>query len=174
MKTDTPEVDQAIVILLATSPNLPQSLETFINTFPEEHREQLALDYGAAIEQFTTIPMQQLQITQDLGAYNQSEMIKTADPHELQLLKCPTCGGVHFRHAGYMIALLPFVEKQEAKAGGSQVPVYVCVKDRTSFIHWDSKIQIVSDFIDLEAWEKFEKEASKAVGPGQIGGYGNC
>ena len=73
---------------------------------------------------------------------------------------------MHFRHAGYVLPLLPFSEEEKAKVGGGQVPVYVCVKDRTSFIHHNSIIHIISDLIDLEAWEKFEKVAHKATGPG--------
>ena len=164
-----PEINHEVVVVLATSQNSSQLLDTFIITYPKEIQEQLRIEYSTAIQEYLNSKPVKLEITQDLGRYSQSEVTKKADVKELQLLKCPTCGAMHFRHAGYVLPLLPYEEKQAAKVGGIAQPVYVCVKDRTSFIHYDSQIQIVSDFIDLEAWEKFEKKVNKAVGPG-----GNC
>jgi hypothetical protein len=107
-----------------------------------------------------------VQITQNLGKYQQSEFVEKADVNELQLLKCPSCGNMHFRHAGYMLASMPYVDKQEAKIAVDNVQVMLCIKCKHSYIHRDGKLQDVTEHIDVKGWEKTEKEAHKQTGPG--------
>ena len=77
------------------------------------------------------------------------------------------CGSGHFRHAGYMKAMLPFL-----RAGGDKrvsvedMQVMICVKCRASYVWINEQMYDVTDQIDLKAWEKFEKEAHKTTGPG--------
>jgi len=86
----------------------------------------------------------------------------------LRLFKCPQCGHVHFRHAGYIEVPTPFVEpdKKEIKAVLSSQPVKLCINCKASYITYNSKVYDVTKLIDLNAWEKTEKEAHKATGPG--------
>lgn len=77
------------------------------------------------------------------------------------------CNGVHFRHAGYIHTMLPFMRSnQEKKVELQQYQVMVCVKCRASYVWVYDQLYDVSEHIDLEAWEKLEKEAHKATGPG--------
>ena len=84
----------------------------------------------------------------------------------LFFFKCE-CGGIHYRHAGYVEVFIPFL-----KAGGSkelvkdQRHVMVCVKCRRSYIWAGEQMYEVTDQIDLAAWEKTEVEMQKATGPG--------
>lgn len=77
------------------------------------------------------------------------------------------CGGVHFRHAGYVHNMLPFMRSnQEKKVELVNYQVMVCVKCRSSYIWAYDQLYDISEKIDLEAWEKVEKELHKATGPG--------
>lgn len=77
------------------------------------------------------------------------------------------CGGVHFRHAGYIHNMLPFMRaNQEKKVELQSYQVMVCVKCRSSYAWVYDQLYDISQHIDLEAWEKLEKEAHKATGPG--------
>lgn len=110
-----------------------------------------------------------LTITQDLGQHSQSDFVKEAEPDMLQLFKCPNDGHMHFRHAGYVMPMMPFTAKQENKVDVQALQVMVCVKCKHSYIAYDGKLHEVTALIDLNAWEKLEIEAHKATGPG-----GNC
>ena len=77
------------------------------------------------------------------------------------------CEGVHFRHAGYVEMLLPYM-----KPGGVKEvivenrQVMVCVKCRSSYV-WDgNQMHDITNRIDLNAWETAEVELNKATGPG--------
>lgn len=108
-----------------------------------------------------------VQITQDLGRFSQSEFVVKADPAKLQLFKCPNCGGLHFRHAGYVLPITPKIEEQVVKGELFTCCVYLCVKCKHSIVYGkDEKIHDITEYIDLNAWEKTEKEAHKATGPG--------
>lgn len=91
---------------------------------------------------------------------------KEVDDKKVFLFHCK-CGGQHFRHAGYVKVMQPYIE-----AGGEKrmicdnVQVMVCVACRTSLVWVNSQMYDVSDRVDLEAWEKAEKELQKATGPG--------
>lgn len=89
-------------------------------------------------------------------------------PEELNLFACPNCGKVHFRHAGYLETALPYQDNTSAnpKVATDERHVKICVSCKHAYITYDAKIWDVTKFIDLEAWEKTEKEAHKATGPG--------
>ncbi len=82
------------------------------------------------------------------------------------MFKCP-CGGSHFRHAGYIQVLLPFLKPGgEKRVHCDDHRVMVCVRCKKSFVWVNEQMHDVSARVDLEAWERTEKEAHKATGPG--------
>lgn len=88
-------------------------------------------------------------------------------PEEMFLFQCTECGGVHFRHAGYIETLLPYVRAdKQAKVDSGSYQVKVCVKCRRCFVWYNEQMYDVTDLIDLDAWEKAEKDLHKATGPG--------
>lgn len=87
-------------------------------------------------------------------------------PEELYLFTCPNCGGVHFRHAGYLEVQMPLLEPSGPKVLMDSKPVKLCVKCKHAYISHEFKTWDVTKHIDLEAWEKTEVEAHKATGPG--------
>lgn len=90
-------------------------------------------------------------------------------PENVHLYKC-SCGGLHFRHAGYMETMLPFLRAGgEKRVNLESQQVKVCVACKRSFIWVNEQMYDVTDRIDLKAWERTEKEAHMATGPG-----GNC
>lgn len=77
------------------------------------------------------------------------------------------CGGTHFRHTGYMKTMLPFMRAGgEKRVNVEDYQVMVCVKCRSCYIWLNEQMYDVTEQIDLKAWEKLEKEAQKATGPG--------
>lgn len=94
---------------------------------------------------------------------------KLADT-DVFVIKCPSCGGIHFRHAGYIELVVPFVDAANgAKVSDDSAPVKLCVKCKHSHIMHRGKIIDVTESIDLSAWETTEEEIHAIVGPG-----GNC
>lgn len=92
------------------------------------------------------------------------------DTKGLFFFECSKCKGKHFRHAGYMKAMMPFLRANgEKKVSVDDYQVWVCVKCRSAYIWLGEQMYDVTSQIDIEAWQKFEKEAHKATGPG-----GNC
>jgi len=92
---------------------------------------------------------------------------KVKDPEELFLFQCPRCDNVHFRHAGYVEALMPFIRAGEDKmVSKDSYSVHVCTKCRACYIWINEQMRDVTDIIDLEAWVKLEKDMHKATGPG--------
>ena len=80
--------------------------------------------------------------------------------------KCK-CGHGHFRHAGYVQTMLPFLRAGgEKRVGVDDYRVMVCVKCRKSYIWLNEQMYDVTEHVDMEAWEAFEKVAHKATGPG--------
>lgn len=78
-----------------------------------------------------------------------------------------TCGHKHFRHAGYMQVMAPFMRPGgEKRMAMESQQVMVCVSCKKSFVWINEQMYDVTDQVDLEAWEKLEKEAQKATGPG--------
>lgn len=102
--------------------------------------------------------------------FSQKDVVtELKDTEELFLLKCPNCQGVHFRHAGYMVPLLPYGDPRkpgEVQISAEQKPVNLCIKCKTAILYHDTKVHDVSKFVDLKAWEKTEKQAHKETGPG--------
>lgn len=95
---------------------------------------------------------------------------KINDPKELFFFKCSNCKGIHFRHAGYVEIVMPYIRgDQEKRVTADSYDVKVCVKCKHSFVWYGDQMYDISDLIDLEAWEKTEEECHKATGPG-----GNC
>lgn len=86
---------------------------------------------------------------------------------DLFLFKCSKCGNVHFRHAGYVEMLVPFIraDKQE-RVDASSSQVKVCTKCKSAFLWYNEQMYDVSSLIDVEAWAKTEREMQQATGPG--------
>lgn len=93
------------------------------------------------------------------------------DPtQQINAIKCPKCGRIHFRHAGYIEAQFSVLAPRDGvlkpEVAIDSKPVKICVSCKTCIITSDSKIWDVTKYIDLSAWEKTEEEAHKATGPG--------
>lgn len=85
---------------------------------------------------------------------------------DLFLFQCP-CGSVHFRHAGYVEGMMPYMRGDVSKhVATDSHSVKICVKCKHAYIWINDQVYDITKFIDLEAWEKFEKVAHKATGPG--------
>ncbi|MFL6229320.1 MAG: hypothetical protein ACJ741_11125 [Pyrinomonadaceae bacterium] len=81
--------------------------------------------------------------------------------------ECATCKGSHFRHAGYAEIMLPFLKPGgEKRVEMVSEPVKICVKCKAAYVWVAGQMYDVTDKIDLAAWEKTEKEAHAATGPG--------
>lgn len=104
---------------------------------------------------------------------------KDPDDDELILFKCiketgtgpnkKKCGNLHFRHAGYIELLVPFMlggKKKKHEIQKQSLIVQVCTKCKACYIWHDNQMYDMTDKIDLEAWEKAEIELNKATGPG--------
>jgi hypothetical protein len=93
--------------------------------------------------------------------------VKTLEDADAYFFRCPSCKGLHFRHAGYLQTLFPYASPKEGMGVASDSKhVMVCVKCKSSYVAMDGKIINVTKHIDLEAWEEFEVEAERATGPG--------
>ncbi len=105
---------------------------------------------------------------QEFPAHSPQEKFtkKLADA-DIFVIKCPKCGAVHFRHAGYIEASIPFVSPKSGESlAVDSLPVKICVKCKSAHVIHGDKIIDVTEHIDLDAWEKAEKEAHLATGPG--------
>ena len=88
-------------------------------------------------------------------------------PDTVLMIKCPKCGGIQFRHCGYVETACPFVESGgEARVVSESHPIKTCVSCKTSLVAIGKNMYNVTSKIDLESWEKFEKTAYKNTGPG--------
>jgi hypothetical protein len=92
---------------------------------------------------------------------------------DMIVFKCPNkyrrkpCNNTHFRHAGYMEFLIPWIRpNKEKKIQNDSVQVKICTKCKSAFVYYNDVFYDVTDKIDLKAWEKTEKEMQKATGPG--------
>lgn len=91
------------------------------------------------------------------------------DAKDMFMFRC-TCGNVHMRHAGYINLMFPFVGPNKvAKIEKHSHQVNVCTQCKKSYIWHDNKMYDVTALIDLQAWDKTEREMQHATGPG-----GNC
>lgn len=87
-------------------------------------------------------------------------------PDDVFVWQC-SCGHGHFRHAGYLESLVPFMRSGgEKRVILDSNAVKICVKCKKAYVWINEQMYDVSDRIDVEAWEKTEKEAHKTTGPG--------
>lgn len=85
---------------------------------------------------------------------------------QVLMFTCP-CGACHFRHAGYVKMLLPFLKPKGVQSMVVEnYQVMVCVACKKSFVWADEQMWDVTEKIDLKAWEKAERELQQATGPG--------
>lgn len=103
--------------------------------------------------------------TSELEACVKPKIVTKAE--DLFMFKC-ACGGVHFRHAGYIETVMPFMRGDDKKSRIAPEPlaVKVCVRCRNCYVWFGEHFHDVTKVIDLNAWEKTEKEMQKATGPG--------
>lgn len=99
---------------------------------------------------------------------------KVKNTDELSLFKCTTCGNVHFRHAGYVEAMTPYMElkpgkEPEVKSSTTSLQVKICTSCKSCYVDHTGKMYDITKHIDLDAWDSTEKELHKTIGPG-----GNC
>lgn len=91
----------------------------------------------------------------------------TGDNKDLFLFRCDECDNHHFRHAGYLEGLMPFIRPDKVKrVDKSSYCVMVCTKCRACYIWLNEQMYDVTALIDLEAWAKAERELQQATGPG--------
>jgi len=92
---------------------------------------------------------------------------KKITAEELFLFRCPECGNVHFRHAGYLESVMPYLKADKTQhITTDSLCVNVCTKCKHCYVWYSDQMYDVTDMIDLKAWEKTEKELHKATGPG--------
>lgn len=97
----------------------------------------------------------------------QKDFSKKLENADVFIIQCPACGKPHFRHAGYMEVMTPFVDaKNGAMLSVDSKPVKICVSCKAAHIMVDGQIIDVTEQIDLKAWAKTEVEAQEATGPG--------
>lgn len=88
-------------------------------------------------------------------------------PGDMFLFQCSKCKNVHFRHAGYVEMLMPFIRAdKEKKVSKDSYSVHVCTKCKRCYVWYNEQMRDVTKLIDLKAWEKIEKELHLATGPG--------
>ena len=87
--------------------------------------------------------------------------IQPVDTCKALMIKCPGCGHRHFRHAGYIETITPFVEAGGAgRAINDSHPVKICVKCKKAYAAIGSEhMYDVSKYVDVKAWEETEKTA---------------
>ena len=112
-----------------------------------------------------------ITITKD-DAFQKKVTAKVLDTSEdMFLFKCSDCGNIHFRHAGYIESLIPFIKADREKSVcRDSLCVMICTKCKNCFVWYNEQMHDVTKLIDLEAWEKTERELHEALGPGGI----NC
>lgn len=89
------------------------------------------------------------------------------DPKDLFMFQCPKCKGVHFRHAGYVELMMPFIRADKTKnVASSSEDVKVCVKCFRCYVWFNEQMYEVTNLIDIEAWVKAEAKLNKMTGPG--------
>jgi predicted nucleic-acid-binding Zn-ribbon protein len=114
--------------------------------------------------------MENEMISLSKGEFEEKITPKQLTPEDLFMFRCSSCGNVHFRHAGYIETMLPYIQvDKEKKVQHDSYCVYVCTVCKKCYIYVNSQVYDVTHLIDLNAWEKTEKEMHKMTGPG-----GNC
>lgn len=78
-----------------------------------------------------------------------------------------TCDNIHFRHAGYVEMVVPFIRADKQKGmSADSFSVKVCTRCRSCYIWYNEQMHDITDIIDVKAWEKTEKVMQKMTGPG--------
>lgn len=136
---------------------MPSKTPTEPSTPPPTRHERINEETGAGVATDLVHPQNE--------GFREKITPKSIDGN-LFVYSC-ACTGSHFRHAGYMKILLPFMKPGMQKSMAVETrQVMVCVKCRKCYI-WDGEqMYDVTEKVDLEAWEKAEKELHKATGPG--------
>jgi len=92
--------------------------------------------------------------------------VKVEDAKELFLFQCE-CDNIHYRHAGYVEILMPYINADRTKnVSNDSLQVMVCTKCRKSYVWLNQQMYDLSKLIDIQAWEKAEKEMHSTTGPG--------
>jgi hypothetical protein len=92
--------------------------------------------------------------------------VEIEDAKELFLFQCK-CGNIHYRHAGYVEILMPYINADRTKnVSNDSLQVMVCTKCRKSYVWLNQQMYDLSKLIDVQAWEKAEKEMHSNTGPG--------
>lgn len=87
-------------------------------------------------------------------------------PKGVFLWKC-SCGNRHFRHAGYVESMTPFMRAGgEKRVAVESYQVKICTKCKKAYCFINEQMYDISEHIDVNAWEETEKLAHKATGPG--------
>ncbi len=117
-------------------------------------------------EQETALAKVNLDPSLGLAGMHQSDVTVEFNPAESQVMTCK-CGKIHFRHTGNICTMSPIkLPSIPTMSETSSHMVQTCVSCRRSYVFIGGQIQEVTKHIDLQAWEKFEKKAHKATGPG--------
>jgi predicted RNA-binding Zn-ribbon protein involved in translation (DUF1610 family) len=128
---------------------------------------------GATDKEKVEILLRELEETESKIAALQAardrlvENIEVKSSEHLMAFKCPECGSYHFRHAGYMKAVIPFIKPEGSPTAILEThQVMVCISCKKSYLFMSDKAVDVSDKIDLDAWKRSEEELHAATGPG--------
>lgn len=79
---------------------------------------------------------------------------------ELNLIKCPSCEGVHFRHAGDIMVARPYKRHDGKEAPNEDVlecRVRVCVGCGKPYAVVYDTIFDASEYVNVEKWDKVNK-----------------
>ena len=87
------------------------------------------------------------------------------DADNIFILEC-TCGHTHFRHAGYLQMVLPYVSSEGKRVSKDTHQVMVCIKCKKCYVWVGSQFYDVNSKVDLKAWDEAERELNEATGPG--------
>jgi len=96
---------------------------------------------------------------------------KLANMDDLFVFKCQgkkgKCGNIHFRHAGYIELMMPYIQPDKTrKVTKDSHQVHICTKCKAAYVYLKDNFYDVSDQIDVKAWERTEKVANAMTGPG--------
>lgn len=87
-------------------------------------------------------------------------------PDTVHFFKCE-CGSIHYRHAGYVKTMVPFMRSgAEKKVSVANEQVMVCVSCKKSYAWINEQMYDISAQIDVKAWERAERDLQAATGPG--------
>lgn len=87
-------------------------------------------------------------------------------PKDVYFFGCK-CGSIHYRHAGYVKTMVPFMRSGgEKKVSVGNEQVMVCVSCKKAYTWINEQMYDISDKLDVKAWEKTEREMQAMTGPG--------